>query len=126
MSQHINLDPQTGDYVLVGGQPQRTDSLTVPAYYRLKTKRTKWLYAPTDRFGSDFYKLKKNLSSDSDVSRVEDIAARALAPMVEDGRASSITVEVVQRERFGLCLSVKITAANGEEEEFLFTGIGVR
>lgn len=126
MAQHWNIDPATGDYVLVGGQPQQLTNLKIPAYYRWKTKRTKWMYAPNNKFGSDFYTLKKNISSDNDVSQIENLAARALQPLVDDGRATEITVEMKKRERHGFCLAGRITEASGEIQEFEFDAIGVR
>ena len=73
MAQYWSLDPATGDYVLNGGAPVQITNLQIPAYYRWKIKRTRWLYAPNNKYGSDFFMLKKNISSDNEITRVEDI-----------------------------------------------------
>lgn len=90
MSWEIN--PHTGDYVMTNGAPIDSASLRYPAYYRLKIPRTRWMYAPDDKYGSDLYTLQKRFSS-NDVTPATAIAKRALQPIVDDGRAKSVTVE---------------------------------
>ena len=126
MAQHWDVDPVSGDYLQSGGQPVQTDSLRIPTFYRWRTKRKLWLYAPDDQYGSDFHTLRRNLTSDNDVSIIERLGANALQPMVDDGRARVIDVEVKKRDRHGLCLGAKITEARGEVEQFELTPIGDR
>ena len=118
------INPLTGDYVLNGGAPTQTNSLQLPAYYRLKIKRKKWMYAPSDDYGSDYYTVVKRPASNSN-SLLETIGANALQPIVDDGRASSIEVQVVENVRHGSGLQVTITDSSGQVEVQTFKGVGV-
>ena len=124
MPQNWNIDPQKKDYVMQGGAPQQTDSLQIPAYIRLKTNRTQWLYAPDTNYGSDLYTVQRNRTT-SDPSFLEAIAAKALQPIVDDGRASQITVTTVTDFRNAVGLQTTILDAQGTPEEFLINGTGV-
>lgn len=115
MAQGWDIDPKTGDYKMTGGAPIQTDSLKIPAYYRLKIKRAGWLYAPADDYGSDFHTVKKRRTSD-DASLIEAIAARALQPMVDDGRASTITIATTVVARNAVGLETEIFDARGRIE----------
>lgn len=112
------VDPKTGDYVMEGGAPKITDSLKVPAYIRLKTKRGGWLYAPDTEYGSDFHLMKKRRSSEN-ASTIEDAAARALQPMVDDGRATEIEVETQVLTRNNVGMQVDIVDSTTERVETL-------
>ena len=124
MAQSWEIDPKTGDYVLEGGAPKQTDSLRIPAYFRLKAKRGTWLYAPDAQFGSDFYTLTKRPSENAN-KRLENIGIAALQPMLDDGRAQEITVDVTQNKRGATQLATTIVDASGEVEVETFTGLGV-
>lgn len=125
MSQHWNRNPATKDYVMqANGSPEETDSLTIPAFHRLRTKKLQWLYAPNNRYGSDFHTIQKNRTA-SDASLFENFAIRALEPLVEDGRAEEIEATVVERARHGVCLQTDIQQASGERESFQIDPIGV-
>ena len=124
MSQSWNIDPSTGDYIMVGGAPEQTNSLQVPAYFRLKTKRTRWLYAPDNKFGSDFYLIKKRPSRNSN-QRLETIAEVALRPIIDDGRANSVDAVVTENVRGGTGMDVTIVDASGRTEVQTFKGLGV-
>lgn len=122
--QNWEIDPKTGDYIMQGGSPKQTDSLRIPAYFRLKTQRTRWLYAPDDKFGSDFYAVTKRQST-RDSSQIETIAATALQPLADDGRAAEITVETQVVARQGVGLKVEIVEANGRFDELILPPLGV-
>lgn len=122
MAQNWNLNPKIGDYVMVGGDPQQTDSLTIPSYIRLKTMRTKWLYAPDTEYGSDFYLVKKRRTNEN-ASTLESMAARAQQPIVDDGRASSISVTTTAVARQGVQLESDITDARGKVETLVLPQI---
>lgn len=124
MAQNWNLDPKTGDYVLIGGSPEQTNSLQIPAYIRLKTPRTRWLYAPDERYGSDFYTLQKRQTT-RDSSLVETVAANALQPIVDDGRAQTIEVETTVLARNAIGLQTEILTADGSIEELTLPSLGV-
>lgn len=131
MAQHWDRDPQSGDYLLAGGKPVQTDSLRIPAYLRLKirrfgtldNRRQGWMYAPTNKYGSSFYQIQKNRSA-SDQSFLEDVAAAALTPLVEDGRASEIENTVEAGQRHGVQLKTKITESATRETEIVIVPLG--
>ena len=104
------------------GAPKQTNSLRIPAYHRLRISRTKWLYAPDNQYGSDFYALKKRKNS-SDVTTVENTAARALQPLIDDGRSSEISIEAKVNTRHNVGLQTQITDAQGEPEELNLPGV---
>lgn len=124
MAQTWLIDPSTGDYQLEGGRPVETDSLSVAAYIRLKTPRTKWLYAPDTKFGSDFHLLTKR-NSTNDTSVIETLAADALQPIADDGRAVEITIDTTQVARHGLALDVELVKKNDKIDNLILTGLGV-
>jgi phage gp46-like protein len=119
MSKQWAIDPTRRDYEMTGGAPRETASLTVPAYYRLSAKRRTWMYAPDETWGSDFH-LEKKRATNQDASRQETIAARALQPMIDDGRASEIEVNAAEKTRHGLSLAIRITDGQGEPEQINF------
>lgn len=122
MAGNLNLDPKTGDYILENGSPQETDSLTIPAYLRLKTQRTRWLYAPNEDYGSDFYLVQKR-RTDQDTTFIENIAIAALNPITQDARANRIDVETVAVARHGIGLRTVIYDARGNVEELVLPSI---
>lgn len=118
-----DINEGTGDYRMEGGAPVETDSLRVAAYIRLKVRRTKWLYAPSNDYGSDFFQIKK-LQSTRDASQVENAAARGLQPLANDGRAKSITIDTDEMKRNGVGLKIKIIEANGTVGTLNLQGMG--
>lgn len=124
MGQNWKINPNTGDYVLDGGKPVQSDSLQEPAYFRLKTKRTQWLYAQNNQFGADFYLLNKRQTT-RDATRIETIAANALQPIADDGRASSIEIETKVVNRHSIGLQVTLEKADGQLEELILPSLGV-
>lgn len=122
MSQSWDIDPVRKDYILVSGQPKQTDSLTVPSYFRIAVKRTQWLYAPDTDYGSDFYLLQKRRST-SDSSQFENIAAKALQPIVDDGRSSGISVTTQVLTRGGVGMNVQVTDARGQKQQTVIVPI---
>lgn len=119
-----DIDPASGDYLQENGQPVNTESLKLPAYYRLKTKRKMWMYAPDDKYGSDFFKIQKRSTTQNN-SKLETIASRALQPLVDSGRASNIVVTTTQTSRQGVAMECDITDAQGQVQTVTFPGLGV-
>lgn len=118
-----DLNPATGDYKLdANGSPVETDSLLVPAYIRLKGPRTRWLYAPNADWGSDFYALRKRHSS-LDGSLCEQIGARALQSLIDDGRASTVTLNATVQSRGAVGLETEIVDAGGQGDSATFNPI---
>lgn len=127
MSQNISwaIDPTKGDYTLDKfGNPTQDNTLLTPSYIRLKAERTKWLYAPDTRWGSDFYLIKKNHSG-SDVNTLESIGQRALQPCVDDGRASAVAVENDGQSLYAAALQITITDVIGQPVSIPLDSIGI-
>lgn len=124
MSQSWQMDPKKGDYVMSGGSPEQTDSLQVPAYFRLKIKRKKWLYAPDDKYGSDYYTIVKRPANNA-AQVLENVGIAALKPLTDDGRANRIDVSADSVTRNGASLTTTITDASGQPETVTFSGLGV-
>ena len=122
-SNSLYINPETGDYELNQGKPVRDTSLKTPAYVRLKAKRGQWLYSPNEKWGSDFHLIKKNRTNKI-ASREISTAEKALDPLLDDGRATSVEVEVTERARHGTMLQTKIKESLGEGEQTILTPIG--
>lgn len=121
--QSFKIDPTTKDYEVENGRPVIDRGLQTPAYFRLKVPRTKWLYAPDNRYGSDFW--TQQVRNDTGRGTVlEGIGKRALLPILEDGRASEITVAVELVSRNAIQMTATLTDAQGEPEEIKLNPIG--
>lgn len=118
MSKSWELDPSTGDYKMEKGAPVPTDSLRIPAFYRIKIPRGGWMYAPDDKFGSDYHLVKKRSGLGSEQSLI-NIGEKALEPLVEDGRAVEAVIERdpgIQTERNNSALKILIEDSQGNLE----------
>jgi phage gp46-like protein len=118
------IDPSTGDYIMTNGAPVDDPSLEYPAYYRLKIPRTQWMYAPDNKYGSDFYKIQRNMTTKPQTA-LENIASRALQPIVDSGRATSATVDVTGVARSGVSLQVDIESGQAQTSTLTLDGLGV-
>ncbi len=100
------IDTKTGDYT--GNQ---TSTLQNAVYLRLTVPLGSWWADPT--LGSRLYLLKR----EKDVARVRTLARQyaeqALQPILDDGRASSITVTANHPASGWLILLIDVTQANG-------------
>lgn len=119
-----SINPVTGDYDQKNGAPVVTEKLTIPAYIRLRAKRTTWMYAPDNKWGSNFYLQKKRKTS-QDPSFFENLAADALQPIVDDGRASSVTVTTTVSTRGGMGMETEVVDATGKVEKIVIDPIVV-
>lgn len=118
------IDPVKKDYVVdTNGNLVNDPSLKTPAYIRLRTPRLGWLFAPDKKFGSDFYLIRKNVTT-SDAFRLVNTAEKALEPFIDQKRASQIDVTVAERSRHGAALQIKITDIKGETEDTFFVPVG--
>lgn len=106
------------------GAPEQTNSLQVPAFFRLRIKRKQWMYAPDTRFGSDYYTILKRPSQNA-AQRLENIGAAALQPLIDDGRADTVNVTADAFTRNGVALTAEIIDASGEATVSTFSGLGV-
>lgn len=119
------MDPSRRDYIMSGGSPTETSSLRVAAYIRLRAPRGAWMYAPDQSYGSDLRKINRRSTTTTENREVETASARALQPIANDGRASTISVSTVARDRNGVSLDVEIADARGEIETIKLDGLGV-
>ncbi len=118
------IDPNTGDYVMSGGAPTESEALIYPAFYRLKVRRTQWMYAPDSSYGSDFYTLKKRFTALA-VNPTIGIAEKALEPLVEEGLASEVIVtQLPSSGRNDIQMDINLVDAQGEEESLLLPMVG--
>lgn len=105
------LDPHTGDYA-----GSRTDTLANAVYLRLTTPLGSWWAEPT--LGSRLHELQRG----KDVSRVavlaRQYAEQALAPLLKDGRADSITVTTSRQQPGWLQLHIQVEDASGRIQHF--------
>lgn len=125
MNKHYSwlIDPGTGDYQISKGSPIRDESLQFPAYVRLKTVRKSWLYAPNTSFGSDISLIVKQTRNSPQA--LESAAAKALQPIIDDGRALSIAVDQTGNARFMEEIEVKIVDNNNQTQAVVMNPIGV-
>lgn len=124
MAQNWSIDPASGDYKVEGGSPIQTDSLQVPAYYRLRIPRDGWMYAPDSKYGSLLHTLKKRQTT-KDATQIETMAATALQPIADDGRAKQIDVQAVVIARSGVGIKADIVKANGKLDTLVLPSLGV-
>ena len=125
MAQNWNIDPMTKDYVMIGGAPEETDSLTVPAYFRLKITAGQWLYAPDPRtYGSRFSSIKKRPTG-SDATLIESTAKAALQPIIDDGRAVGTVIKTTFSNRHAVGISVEIEKQQGVIDQLEIPSIGI-
>ncbi len=123
MAQYWDINEKTGDYLQSAGSPIQTNSLRVPAYIRLKVRRTQWMYAPNKEYGSDFYRVQKR-QTNRDTSAIENIAAKGLEPLTADGRAQRIDIDFEAVARHAVGIKVKIISADGQIAELTLNPLG--
>lgn len=116
------IDPGTGDYVIENGNTVKDYSTQFPAYVRLKTQRKRWLYAPDNNYGSDFYKVSR-LGKDTP-RLLETITTKALQPLIDDKRAREIGAICSVVNRNQTSIEIQIIEANNEIKTFEFSPVG--
>lgn len=122
----ILINPITKDYVIdqETGKPKEDVGLKTPAFFRLRIPRERWLYSPNNQYGSDFFRISKNITSSAG-SRLIDVANRALQHFIEENRATDIEVSLVERSRHGAGLQIRILENPQTTEDIFFIPIGV-
>ncbi|WP_237717267.1 phage GP46 family protein [Cupriavidus basilensis] len=107
----MGLDPLTGDY-----SGQVIDDLGNAVYLRLQTPLGSWWADPT--LGSRLHELQR----EKDVPRIQILAKQyaeeALRPILDDGRATSITVETEQPHDGRCLLLITVVDAQGRKRAF--------
>lgn len=112
------IDPITRDYVLLSGMAQRdlAGGLANSCYLRLTTPLGSYWADKT--LGSRLHELQR----EKDLARVAKLARQyaeqALAPILADGRATSITVSTDQPHNGRLYLMIEVIVASGETLTF--------
>lgn len=105
------IDPYTGEYL-----PERINHLGNAVYIRLATPLGSWWADPS--IGSRLHELAR----EKDVPRVGLLARQyseqALQPLLDDGRARSITVTVQQPHNGRCLLLITVEDATGREQTF--------
>ncbi len=107
----MGIDPLTGDY-----SGQVIDDLGNAVYLRLQTPLGSWWADPT--LGSRLHELQR----EKDVPRIQILARQyaedALRPILDDGRATSITVETEQPHNGWCLLLITVVDAQGRKRAF--------
>ncbi|MEQ1966264.1 phage GP46 family protein [Xenorhabdus nematophila] len=108
------LNPQTGDYT-----GTRTKSLENAVYLRLMTPRGSYWADPA--LGSRLHELTR----EKDVSRIyvlaRQYAEQALQPLLDDGRATSISVTVHRDQHKRAMLWIEVTDAAEQTHIFKYS-----
>lgn len=106
-----NISTATGDYTT-----SRVYSLQNAVYLRLETPLASYWGDPL--LGSRLHELKR----EKDVPRVQMLAVQyaeqALKPLLDDGRAQSITVESKKESKGWLLLLITVTDSSGTPHKF--------
>ena len=105
----IRINPETSDYEMdARGFPVATNELTQAAYIRLRAHLGEWLYDPL--LGSTIFRpIDKAVGQGQE--EIVRRAERALQPLIDDGRASSVAVKLLERTRYNQALDISIVDA---------------
>jgi phage gp46-like protein len=109
----IQINPRTRDWEMdADGFLVSTNSLAQAGYIRLTAHFGEWMHDTT--LGSTLFDLnaKAETTGESEVVRR---AERALQPLIDDGRASSVTVKLLESTRYGRAIDVTIVDARSNE-----------
>lgn len=125
MSRHYSwlINPQTKDYVMADGAPMRDETLQFPAYVRLKVEKEAWMYAPSRDFGSSLSGTTRRQKTTPTLTR--KLMEKALEPLLLDGRAVTIDVEVKNISRYGVDTDIVIVDASGQDQTLELRQISV-
>ncbi len=120
-SYNPTIDPSTGDYVIEKGDTVKDYTLKFPAYVRMKVQRKRWLYAPDDNYGADFFKVLKRSVNTPRV--LEQMTNKALQPLIDDKRAVEISSFSRPLTRNMCNIEVNILEANRTLQTFEFNPV---
>lgn len=106
----FSRDMKTGDYVVgTDGKPTLDTSLAPAIRCRLRCHRKKWLHSPDALYGSDFFTYNRRKSVTFSDALGENIASKAIQPMVNDGRADNLVIATQSTNRGGVALAITLT-----------------
>ncbi|KGQ36070.1 hypothetical protein JP34_00860 [Gallibacterium anatis] len=105
------ISPLTGDYTL-----SQTDTLQNAVYIRLTTPLGSWW--ADGRVGSLLHLIQREKDKERVGLLAQQYAEEALQPLLDDGRAKSITVDYQQPHNGTLQLFISVIDARGKTFEF--------
>lgn len=105
------LEPQTGSYA-----GTRTTTLANAVYLRLQTPLGSWWADRT--LGSRLHELKREKDTPRVAKLAQQYAQQALQPIIDDGRATSITASTARPKSGWLILHIEVVHAGGKVEHF--------
>ena len=106
-----NISPTTGDYT-----HSRIDSLQNAVYLRLETPLGSYWADPA--LGSRLHELKRDKDLPQVRLRAIQYSEQALQPLLNDGRAQSITIDAQKGPKGWLFLSVTVQDSAGSPHTF--------
>ncbi|VWB81932.1 phage GP46 family protein [Burkholderia aenigmatica] len=105
------LDPTTGDYT-----GTRTQSLANAVYLRLQTPLGSYWADPN--LGSRLHELQREKDTPRVRSLAVQYAEQALQPLLDDRRASDITITTADFQPGWMVLLIAVTDATGDVQHF--------
>lgn len=105
------IDPSAGDYT-----GQRITTLANAVYLRLATPLGSYWADPT--VGSKLYLLKREKDLPRILVLAEQYAEQALQPLVDDGRAQSVTVTATHLRTGWVLLTIDVVDQTGDTQTF--------
>lgn len=117
------IDPKTGDYVSSGGAPVKTTSVLPAAYRNMRMHQGEWMYWPEG--GSRFHTLQKHRTTSTDDRKIEAMAVQSLKPMIDDGRADSVSCTILRSSRSSVGMQTRIAVGQEAPQVLNLDSIGV-
>lgn len=108
------IDPQTGAYT--GQLTSASTALVNAAYFRLQTPLGSY-WADTT-LGSKLYLLKRSKDTANKTVLAEQYATQALQPLLDDGRATSVSATATRVRTGWMALHITIVDSNAIENHF--------
>ncbi len=96
----------------------RVGSLAHAVWLRLDTPLGSWWADPT--LGSELYRLQRAKDVSSLRKRAVRYAEIALQPLLDDGRAKSVAVTVIDADPADLALRIDVVGADGVDQQFRY------
>jgi phage gp46-like protein len=115
------INPYTGDYEGDDNRPgdlarDPANGLMNAAYLRLMTPLGSWFGDAT--LGSRLHELEREKDMDRVERLVQQYAAAALKPLLDDGRARSIDVRTQRQGNGRMALAIELVDAQGVKSTF--------
>lgn len=112
MSQNLQLNPITRDYVLNQGSPIPSDRVLEACYYALTIPQGRWLYGLPGQ-GSKIYLLENVKRTSSVEQQFSAYASAAIqAQVINTGQATAVQVKNLATSRTGTSNQINVIPAN--------------